>query len=69
MTTVALLSFPCAVVLLAFTLPKGYELKRDEVDGVVGVARSKLDELYGKFNDAVLSKIPKAGQPYKPKAN
>lgn len=57
------------VVLLAFTLPKGYELKRDEVDGVVGVARNKLDELYGKFNDAVLSKIPKAGQSYKPKAN
>lgn len=52
------------VVLLAFTLPKAYESKQDDVDKVAREVRLRLKEAYDKVNDAVLSKIPKAGQPH-----
>lgn len=48
------------VFFLAFVLPKAYEVKQDEVNQVVKVANEKGHELYAKFNEAVLSKIPKA---------
>ncbi len=39
-----------------FTLPKGYEMKQDEVDKALALAKAKFDELQA----VVLSKIPKA---------
>lgn len=48
------------IFVLAFALPKAYELKQDEVDRVLRIANQKAKETYAKFNEAVLSKIPKA---------
>lgn len=49
-----------AAALLAFSLPKAYEAKKEEVDKVIKAVKAKVDELMAKFNEAVLSKIPKA---------
>lgn len=46
--------------ILLFSLPKVYELKQDEINKVVATVRAKLEELYEKVNEAVISKIPKA---------
>lgn len=43
-----------AVVFLAFTLPKVYELKRAEIDHGLGLAKAKGHELYAKFDEVVL---------------
>ncbi|PNH06921.1 Reticulon-like protein B1 [Tetrabaena socialis] len=48
------------VVLLAFTLPKAYEAKHEDVDKVVKLIKDKVHEVGAKFNETVLSKIPKA---------
>lgn len=50
----------CAVVLLAFTLPKAYELKKDDVDKVVALGQAKLGEVQKKLDETVFKKIPKA---------
>ncbi|KXZ54464.1 hypothetical protein GPECTOR_4g529 [Gonium pectorale] len=39
------------VLLSAFTAPKAYEAKQEEVDRVLAAAKSKLDELGAKFKD------------------
>lgn len=49
-----------SVFFLAFTLPKAYEFKKDEADQVLSLVRTKVNELIVKFQDNVLSKIPKA---------
>ena len=48
------------LVLAAFTLPKGYELKKDEVDGLVDTARVHVTAVHDKFLAPVLAKIPRA---------
>ncbi|EFJ52248.1 hypothetical protein VOLCADRAFT_103251 [Volvox carteri f. nagariensis] len=52
------------VVLIAFTAPKIYELKQDEIDKVLATVKSKVNELTAKFSE-VVSKIPKASGPKK----
>eukprot|EP01023_Acetabularia_acetabulum_P042467 TRINITY_DN419_c0_g1_i1.p3 TRINITY_DN419_c0_g1~~TRINITY_DN419_c0_g1_i1.p3 ORF type:complete len:240 (-),score=51.00 TRINITY_DN419_c0_g1_i1:598-1317(-) len=47
-------------VLLAFSVPKFYELNKDKCDHYISLAQSKANELFGKFNETVLKKIPKA---------
>lgn len=42
-----------AVMALAFTLPKGYELRKDDCDRALAAAGSKAKELYGKLDEAV----------------
>ena len=51
---------PCycpAVVLLAFTLPKGYEAKQQDVDRLLGAASAKAKELYAKVDEVVFKKV------------
>mmetsp|Transcript_36600 Transcript_36600/g.81461 ORF Transcript_36600/g.81461 Transcript_36600/m.81461 type:complete len:222 (+) Transcript_36600:208-873(+) len=60
MRFISVLTFAFVVVLLAFSLPKAYELKKDEVDRVVAQLLSKVKELYAKVEDAVFKKAPKA---------
>ena len=43
--------------LLAFTLPKAYELKEKEVDQLASMAFSKGKEVLGKVNDLVMAKV------------
>jgi len=43
-----------AVLFIAFTMPKVYELKKTEIDSVVALANSKMGELYDKFDQTVL---------------
>ncbi|GLC33413.1 hypothetical protein PLESTB_000072900 [Pleodorina starrii] len=52
------------VVLVAFTTPKLYELKQEEIDKVLAAAKNKFDELTTKFSE-IVSKIPKAAPPKK----
>lgn len=49
------------VVLAAFTLPKLYEMRRDDADRLGGVAQNKFKELYAKVDEAIFKKIPKGG--------
>lgn len=46
-----------AVFFLAFTVPKGYEFKKDEVDKGLGMAKAKVDELNTKFQENVSHKL------------
>lgn len=43
-----------AVLLIAFTAPKVYELKKTEIDGLLQKANSQLQQLYKKLDDTVL---------------
>ena len=45
--------------IAAFTLPKVYELKKDEIDSVVAKLHEQLNVLYSKA-DSMVKKIPKA---------
>lgn len=52
------LSLP-AVVFLAFTAPKVYELKQKEIDSVLQLANGKAKELYAQLDEKVLkSELP-----------
>lgn len=51
---------PSAVVFLLFTVPKFYEVKKEDCDKVINAAKAKFDEIYKKLDDAVFKKIPKA---------
>ncbi len=54
MCAVRVFSVPCAVILLAFSVPKLYELRKDDADKYLGIAKTKFDEVYAKVDDAVL---------------
>ena len=47
------------MVLLAFTVPKLYEFKKDEADMLFSKAHGKVKEGYTAFNEQVMKKIPK----------
>eukprot|EP01025_Chloroclados_australasicus_P060944 TRINITY_DN78_c0_g2_i1.p2 TRINITY_DN78_c0_g2~~TRINITY_DN78_c0_g2_i1.p2 ORF type:complete len:301 (-),score=26.48 TRINITY_DN78_c0_g2_i1:422-1324(-) len=49
------------VIVIAFTVPKFYELNKDQCDKYLKIAHDKVAELYKKFDEQVLKKIPKAG--------
>ena len=51
-------------MVLAFSLPKGYEAKQAEVDKIVAIVMVKAKEIYAKAADAVYKKIP-GGSPKK----
>lgn len=55
----SLLGFLYTVVLLAFTVPKAYEFKKDEADMLLSKAQSKFKEGYAQFNEQVMKKIPR----------
>ena len=50
------------MVLLAFSLPKAYEVRQHDVDKVVEAASAKVKELYHKAEETVFKK---AGTPKK----
>jgi len=43
-----------AVIFIAFTGPKVYELKQKEIDNVLKLAKDKAMEVYNKFDQTVL---------------
>ena len=47
-------------MFLLFTVPKFYEVKKEDCDKVINAAKAKFDEIYKKLDDAVFKKIPKA---------
>ena len=49
-----------AVVLLAFSLPKGYELKKDEVDNAVNSVQKQTTSYYKQYAEPYVQKIPRA---------
>lgn len=55
----SLLGFLYTIVLVAFSAPKVYELKKDEIDELLSKAQVKAKEGYAQFNEQVLKKIPK----------
>lgn len=48
------------LVILAFTLPKAYELKKDEVDKFAAKAHHHGKEHYSKYVEPYVNKIPRA---------
>ena len=46
-------------MLLAFVGPKVYEMRKDEIDGYIGVAMEKLKDVYKQI-EASMHKIPSA---------
>lgn len=48
------------VVVLAFILPKVYEMQRAEVDKALAMLAEKAGELYKKVDESVLKKIPRS---------
>lgn len=46
------------VVIVAFTVPKIYELKKTEIDQLLGTASRQMQEYYKVIEANVLSKIP-----------
>jgi hypothetical protein len=48
------------VVFLAFTVPKVYELKKDEIDGLLRKAHKETTTHYNKYVDPYVKKIPRA---------
>eukprot|EP01026_Neomeris_dumetosa_P027279 TRINITY_DN2218_c0_g1_i1.p2 TRINITY_DN2218_c0_g1~~TRINITY_DN2218_c0_g1_i1.p2 ORF type:complete len:245 (-),score=32.40 TRINITY_DN2218_c0_g1_i1:315-1049(-) len=47
-------------ILIAFSVPKFYELNKDKCDEYLKLAHDKIVEVYSKINETVLKKIPKA---------
>ena len=47
-------------ILAAFTVPKIYELKKDEIDQGLTVGREKATALHDKYLAGILAKIPRA---------
>ena len=41
---------PSAVVFLLFTVPKFYEVKKEDCDKVINAAKAKFDEIYKKLD-------------------
>ncbi len=39
------------MVLVAFTAPKVYEVKHEEIDKVLAAVKSKFDEVTAKFSE------------------
>lgn len=56
----SLLGLVFAVVVLAFSLPKVYELRKDQIDAGVDAARKQTTQLYDTYLHSIVSKIPKA---------
>jgi hypothetical protein len=56
----SLLSLAYLPVLLAFTIPKVYELRKDEIDAGLNAGRAKVTEIHDKYLANVLAMIPKA---------
>ena len=50
----------CAVVVLAFTVPKIYELKKDDIDSAVSSAHHHGKVHYNKYVEPYVNKIPRA---------
>lgn len=55
-----ILGLTYAVTLLAFTIPKVYELKKDEIDEVSSKVYAEGKYLYAKYAEPYLKKIPRA---------
>lgn len=49
-----------AVVVLAFTVPKLYELKKDDIDQAVSTAQYHGKKHYNQYVEPYVKKIPKA---------
>jgi len=48
-----------AVVLLAFSVPKAYELKKDEVDDVLNSVQKQSSSIYKQYAEPYVQKIPR----------
>jgi len=57
----SLLALAYLPVLAAFSLPKVYEMRKDEIDRALDTARTKLTAFHDKYLATILSKIPRAG--------
>eukprot|EP00197_Chlamydomonas_leiostraca_P015577 CAMPEP_0202868000 /NCGR_PEP_ID=MMETSP1391-20130828/9972_1 /ASSEMBLY_ACC=CAM_ASM_000867 /TAXON_ID=1034604 /ORGANISM="Chlamydomonas leiostraca, Strain SAG 11-49" /LENGTH=202 /DNA_ID=CAMNT_0049548095 /DNA_START=18 /DNA_END=626 /DNA_ORIENTATION=+ len=55
---VNLLVLGLVATILAFALPKAYEIKKDDADKVLDMAATKVQEAYKKLDEVVLKKIP-----------
>ncbi|KAL4853081.1 Reticulon-like protein B4 [Chlorella vulgaris] len=56
----SILGLAYALVVAAFTLPKVYELKQDEIDAAINKGRTQFTSLYDKHLHKVVSKIPRS---------
>ncbi|GIL65583.1 hypothetical protein Vafri_19325, partial [Volvox africanus] len=52
------------VVILAFSVPKIYELKQEQIERVVSAFKTKSNQLIAQFKE-IVSKIPRAAPPKK----
>lgn len=59
----SLLTLAYLPVLAAFTLPKVYELRKDDIDQGMNTGRAKLTSVYDKYVAGIVAKIPRAGAP------
>jgi hypothetical protein len=51
----------CAAVILAFSLPKIYEMKKTEIDAFAKKGKEQVDVHYKKYLEPYINKIPRAG--------
>lgn len=51
---------------MAFVAPKVYEMRKDQIDGYIGIVKDKVKEYY-KQVEAAMKKIPSARRPPPPK--
>lgn len=58
--SVSLLTLAYLPVLFLFTLPKIYEMKKDEIDRVYDSARTHATAFYDNYLAAIIEKIPRA---------
>lgn len=55
---ISVLTLSYTVLLLAFTLPKLYEVRKSDADRVLSLIQNKYNEAYAKFDEKVASRIP-----------
>lgn len=58
--SVSLLTLAYLPILVLFTVPKIYEMKKDEIDRVYDSARTHATAFYDKYLAAIIEKIPRA---------
>jgi Reticulon len=59
-STFSLLGLAYMAVLAAFSVPKVYELKKDEIDAAIDKIRSQATSAYDKYGAVVVNRIPRA---------
>ena len=60
---VSILGLAYTLVVLAFSVPKVYDMYHDQIDGVIDIVRQKVTQIHDTYLAKILKRIPRAATP------